>query len=104
MIIVTAMLGIAVTYLTAVAGARGHGSRRLWIACIFFGLTVAVAAEMIGQAYLGHDTQLAFMSGGGVLANVLIFVFRVAIGFSIGSILAVFLCRKKPSIESVGLK
>lgn len=104
MISMAFVLGIIATYLTAVAGARGHGSRKLWALCIVLGLLIAAGAEIIGRAYLGPNTELGFMSGGTALANALVLVFRLGAGFAIGSLLAVLLFRRKPTVEPVALK
>jgi len=104
MILVTGVLGIIATYLTAVVGARGHGSRRLWIMCIFLGILVTSAAVMTAGAQFGPDAQNVLFFGGGTFANILVLVSRVAFGFSIGSLLAALLCRKNPVVEPFGLK
>ena len=104
MIQVTFVLSLIATYLTAVAGANGRGSRKLWIACIFLGLLIALGAVSIGKAQFGIDIDKAIFAGDGAITNIEVFIVRVAFGFSFGSFLAVLLFRKKPAVESLGLK
>jgi hypothetical protein len=96
------VLGLVATYLTAVAGARGCGSRKLWIGGIFVGLLVCFAGMMLGNALSGTDVQGALLSGHG--AAVWTLIVRVGFGFSLGSLLALLLYRNKQPDNQLGLR
>lgn len=102
MAIFAMVLGLIATYLPAVAGARGRGSRGLWIGCIFIGLFVVFAGIWIGNALYGANAQNVLMSSHGV--NVLALTIRTACGFSLGSFLASLLIRKKQPVNQLGLR
>ncbi len=103
MILINLALSLIATYLPAVAGARGRGSRRIWIVCLFLGLLVASVSIMIADAY-GTDIQNELFRGGGILIGFVGMVIRASISFSIGSLLAVLLFRKAANPEPLCLR
>jgi hypothetical protein len=91
------VLGLVACYFPAVAGARGRGSRKLWIGFFFVGLCIAFGAiKLLGTSSLWTANPDAF-------STLYEIILRIAIGFAFGSFLAALLCRKKQSVESVNL-
>ena len=94
------VLGILACYFPAVAGARGRGSRKLWIRLILVGLFVAAASVMLGRHLLGAFEPVLFSQAEGesfarrMTVNLLAAIVRVSASFCFGSILAALLYRK----------
>ena len=85
-------------YFPAVAGARGHESRKLWIGSIFVGLFIS-----LGTIWLVKALNVPISSYGttGTFFDIII---RTALAFAFGSFLATLLFKKKQSIEDLSLK
>ena len=96
------LVTLLATYLPAVAGARGRGSRGLWIGCIFIGLFIGIGGMMIAKDLFWYKPQDAF-AWGGVKILIFQFLIRAAIGFGLGSFLASLLFRKRQPDEQLRL-
>jgi hypothetical protein len=92
------VLSLLACYFPAVAGARGRGSRKLWIGFVFVGLFIALGTIKLG------GTSSFWISSPNAVSMLYETIIRMAIGFAFGSFLAVLLCRKKQSIEDLSLK
>ena len=112
MAVFTLVLGLLACYFPAVAGARGRGSRKLWIGLIFVGLFVGVASMMLGHHLVGTFDPTLFSGSRGepfarqMTVNLLALIARVSISFCLGSFLAALLYRKRqadsPSLLGLG--
>ena len=84
-------------YFPAVAGARGRGSRKLWIGSIFVGLFIS-----LGTIWLVKALNVPMSSYG--TTETFFDIIRTALAFAFGSFLATLLFKKKQSIEDLSLK
>ncbi len=111
--IVLSFLAILACYFPAVAGARGRGSRRLWIGLIFVGLFVGVAFMMLGRHLVRtFDPVVLYPGSKGesfafqMTVNLLGVFARLSMSFCFGSFLAALLYRKRqagsPSLLGLG--
>ncbi len=96
------VLSLLACYFPAVAGAHGHGSRKLWIGLISVGLFVGVAFMMLGHHLVRTFDPVVLSSGykGESFAiqmtvNFLAVIVRASLSFSFGSFLATLLYRKR---------
>ena len=91
------VFALAACYVPAVAGARGRGSRKLWIGLFFVGLCIAFAAIRMGGAssiWMSTPNAVSIMYEG---------IIRISIGIAFGSFLAAVLCTKRP-VEKLKLR
>lgn len=112
MAVLMLVLGLLACYFPAVAGARGRGSRKLWIGLIFVGLFVGVASMMLGHRLVGTFDPVLFSGSRGesfalqMTVDLLALIVRVSILFCFGSFLAALLYRKRqadsPSLLGLG--
>jgi hypothetical protein len=91
------VITLVACYFPAVAGARGRGSRKLWIGLFCVGLCIALGAIALGGA------QSIWIPNPDAVSILYEIIIRTAIGFTFGSFLAVLLYRKKPSIKGLNL-
>jgi heme/copper-type cytochrome/quinol oxidase subunit 1 len=106
------VIGLLACYFPAVAGARGRGTRKLWIGLIFVGLFVGVASMMLGHHLVGAFDPVLFSQSKGesfahqMTVNLLAMIVRVSTTFCFGSFLAALLYRKRqadsPSLLGLG--
>lgn len=96
------VLGLLACYFPAVAGARGRGSRKLWIGLIFLGLFVGVTFMMLGHHLVRTFDPVVLSSGykgesfaRQMTVNLLAVIVRISISFCIGSFLATLLYGKR---------
>jgi hypothetical protein len=94
------VLGLVACYFPAVAGARGRGSRKLWVGFIFVGLCITLGAIKLG------GTSSFWASSPNAVSTFYAIIIRMAIGFAFGSFLAALLYRKRqgasPSLLGLG--
>lgn len=101
------VIGLLACYFPAVAGARGRGSRKLWIGMIVVGLFVGVASMMLGHHLVGTFDPVLFSQSKGesfarqMTVNLLAMIVRVSISFCFGSFLAALLYRKRQATRQV---
>jgi hypothetical protein len=95
------VLTLAACYFPAVAGARGRGSRKIWILFVFLGLFISLGTMMLVKA-LG--VPIIWISNPNAASNMFEVIIRLSIGFTFGSFLAVLLFKKKPRVEGLTLK
>jgi heme/copper-type cytochrome/quinol oxidase subunit 1 len=108
MAVLMLMLELLACYFPAVAGARGRGSRKLWIGLIFGGLFVGAASMRLGHHLLGTFDPILFPGfkadsfARQMTVSLLALIARVSISFCLGSLLAALLYRKR-QIDSSSL-
>ncbi len=94
------VLTLLACYFPAVAGARGRGSRKMWVGLIFVGLGI-----FIGTVELGGGSSL-WMSNPSAVSTLYEVIIRMAAGLALGSFLAALLYRKRqaasPSLPGLG--
>lgn len=91
------VITLAACYFPAVAGARGRGSRKLWIGSIFVGLFIFLGTIALGGA------QSIWIPRPNAVSILFEITIRMAFGFALGSFLAALLCKKR-SVESLNMK